>query len=174
MRNRSLCEPRFPKLPASATQTWAVTPHPASLQGLVPASDAAETRVIRFCSASGRLRPISVDHGRTSPAGTPTIAARDAHAGSGGDGGRSRSVWRRIAANSARDTTTSAMLQAEVWCHLTIDCQETVDPFREADAGRCRWRGHYPARLAPALRLVAEAGEERLRLVRRAADGPDR
>ena len=32
--------------------------------------------------------------------------------------------------------------------------------------------GHDPARLGPALRLVAEAGEEHLRLVRRPADGP--
>src|SRR3954454_15334850 len=32
--------------------------------------------------------------------------------------------------------------------------------------------GHHPARLRPALRLVGEAGEEHLRPLRRAADGP--
>src|SRR3954453_19474038 len=45
----------------------------------------------------GRIRPLSVDHERTLPAELPTIAARDAHAGSGGDRGRSRSIRRRIA-----------------------------------------------------------------------------
>ena len=54
------------------------------------------------------FRPVSVEHGRTSPAALSSIAPRDAHAGSGGERGCSRSIRRRIFSNSTRGTATSA------------------------------------------------------------------
>lgn len=54
------------------------------------------------------FRPISVDHGRTSPAGLPSMVAPDAHAGSGGGCGLSRLMRPKIAANSVLGTVTSA------------------------------------------------------------------
>jgi len=51
----------------------------------------------------------SVDHGRTSPVALPLfLALDDAHAGSGGGLGLSRSIRRRISANKTRGTATSA------------------------------------------------------------------
>ena len=60
----------------------------------------------------GSIRPLSVDHRRTSPVGLPSIVARDAHAGSGGDRGRSSAISRRISANSVLGTATSAIWKA--------------------------------------------------------------
>jgi hypothetical protein len=48
----------------------------------------------------------SVDHGRTS--GLSSIIALSAHAETGGDLSLSRSIRRRISANSALGTATSA------------------------------------------------------------------
>ena len=48
----------------------------------------------------GSFRLISVAHGHTSADGLPSIVARDAHAGSGGDRGRRSAISRRISANS--------------------------------------------------------------------------
>ena len=52
-----------------------------------------------FLSAFERF---SVDHGRTSPVGLPSIVALGAHARSGGGCGLSASIRRRMSANSAR------------------------------------------------------------------------
>ena len=61
---------------------------------------------------SGSIRLISVAHGHTSPVGLPSIVARDAHAGSGGDRGRRSAISRRISANSVLGTATSAIWKA--------------------------------------------------------------
>ena len=60
----------------------------------------------------GSFRLISVAHGHTSPVGLPSIVARDAHAGSGGDRGRRSAISRRISANSVLGTATSAIWKA--------------------------------------------------------------
>ena len=54
------------------------------------------------------FRLISVAHGHTSAARLPSIVARDAHAGSGGGRGLSRSSRRRSLVNSVLGTATSA------------------------------------------------------------------
>jgi hypothetical protein len=76
---------------------------------LEPALEAAQNRLSDACvlrlSAFGSSRSIM---GRTSPVGLSSIVPRDAHAGRGGDRGRSRSIRRSISANSARGTATSA------------------------------------------------------------------
>jgi hypothetical protein len=59
----------------------------------------------RVSAAFGGSRSIM---GRTSPVGLPLFIALDPHAGSGGGLGRRRSIRRRISANSARGTATSA------------------------------------------------------------------
>jgi hypothetical protein len=46
--------------------------------------------------------------GRISPVELPSFIALDAHAGSGGGLGLSRSIRRRISANKTRGTATSA------------------------------------------------------------------
>ena len=56
----------------------------------------------------GASERLPIDHGRTSPVGLPSLIALDAHAGSGGGFGLSRSIRPRIAANNARGTATSA------------------------------------------------------------------
>ena len=60
----------------------------------------------------GRVRRFSVDHGHTSPVGVRSMVARDAHAGSGGERGRSSPISRRISANSVLGTATSAIWKA--------------------------------------------------------------
>ena len=60
----------------------------------------------------GRVRWFSVAHGHTSAVGLPSIVARDAHAGSGGDRGRRSAISRRISANSVLATATSAIWKA--------------------------------------------------------------
>ena len=60
----------------------------------------------------GSFRLISVAHGHTSAVGLPSIVARDAHAGSGGDRGRRSAISRRISANSVLGTATSAIWKA--------------------------------------------------------------
>ena len=63
----------------------------------------------------GRVWPLSVDHGRTSPIELPPFIAFDAHAGSGGGLGRSRSIRRRISANRARGTAIPTRLGRPQW-----------------------------------------------------------
>ena len=75
-------------------------------------------------------------------------------------GPRKRSIRRRIAANSARGTATSASWKTTYRPCRTIRAPDRLD------------LGHHPERPGPALRLVAEAGEEDLRLLQRPADGP--
>ena len=60
----------------------------------------------------GSFRLISVAHGHTSADGLPSIVARDAHAGSGGDRGRRSAISRRISANTILGTATSAIWKA--------------------------------------------------------------
>jgi hypothetical protein len=60
------------------------------------------------------FRLISVDHGRTSPVGLPSIVAPDAHAGSGGDRGRRSAISRRMLANSVLGTATSAIWKGDI------------------------------------------------------------
>ncbi len=66
----------------------------------------------RFFEATPQARrafeQFPVDHGRTSPAGLSSFIVLDPHAGSGGGLGLSRSIRRRMSANSARGTATSA------------------------------------------------------------------
>jgi hypothetical protein len=47
-----------------------------------------------------------------------------------------------------------------------------MKPTRGYSSPWCHYLGHHPPRLRPALRLVAEAREEDLRLLGRPADGP--
>jgi hypothetical protein len=54
------------------------------------------------------LEQSSVDQGRTSPVGLSSFIALDRHAKDGGGLGRKRSIRRRISANRARGTATSA------------------------------------------------------------------
>jgi hypothetical protein len=54
------------------------------------------------------LERSSVDLGRTSPVRLSSFIALDPHAENGGGLGRKRSIRRRISANSARGTATSA------------------------------------------------------------------
>ena len=54
----------------------------------------------------GALERSSVDQGRTSPVRLSSFIAPDPHAGSGGGLGRSRSIRRRMSANSDRGTAT--------------------------------------------------------------------
>ena len=98
----------IPHLPVPERQSCGGSPDAASLRrpGLPQQASSGILRLApRFVGAFGQF---SVDHGRTSPAGLPSIVAPDAHAGSGGGRGRSRSIRRRISANSARGTATSA------------------------------------------------------------------
>ena len=60
----------------------------------------------------GSVRQLSVVHGHTSPVGLPSMVAPDAHAGIGGDRGRSSVISRRISANSVLGTATSAIWKA--------------------------------------------------------------
>ena len=106
---KNVFQPGFSRCPTPEDRLCGVTPYPASLRGLEPAPDAAETRVmtlgLRVGAGFGRPRPI-VDAPR--PSGGHRELIRATHAGSGGDRGRSRSMRRRIAANSALGTATSA------------------------------------------------------------------
>ena len=54
----------------------------------------------------GSFRLISVAHGHSSAFGLPSMVARVAHAGSGGDRGRSSAISRRISANSVLGTAS--------------------------------------------------------------------
>jgi hypothetical protein len=105
-------EPRFPgcRLP-KATLLRSSTPGKAERAGTwVGASrEVAQTQL--FGAAPRIWRALSssrVDHGRTSPAGLSSFIAPDPHAGSGGGCGLSPSIRRRMSANSARGTATSA------------------------------------------------------------------
>ncbi len=71
------------------------------------------------------IRPLSVDHRRTSPVGLLSIAARDAHAGIGGDHRtQSAPISRRISANSALGHLEGDI--AAVGHHLRADPQEII------------------------------------------------
>ena len=71
----------------------------------------AQDRVFEFVPRAWvAFEQFSVEHGRTSPVGLPAIVAPDAHAGSGGGLGLSRSIRRRISANTIHGTATSASL----------------------------------------------------------------
>jgi hypothetical protein len=90
--------------------------HKASLRGPTegpnrpePTREATPSLILTFAPGFlSALERFSVDHGRTSPVGLPSIVALDAHAGSGSGRGLSRSIRRRISANSARGSATSA------------------------------------------------------------------
>ena len=100
---------RDSRMPVHDDRLCAVSAREARLGELEPDLEVAQNRLSDACalrlSAFGGFRSIM---GRTSPVGLSSIAPRDAHAGSGGDRGRSRSIRRRISANTARGTATSA------------------------------------------------------------------
>ena len=60
----------------------------------------------------GSFRLISVAHGDSSALGLPSIVARVAYAGSGGDRGCSSAISRRISANRILGTATSVIWKA--------------------------------------------------------------
>jgi hypothetical protein len=105
-------EPRFPGCPLpKATLLRSSTPGKAERAAMwVGASrEVAQTQL--FGAARRIWRALSnsrVDHGRTSPVGLSSSIAPDPHAGSGGDRSRRPSIRRRMSANSARGTATSA------------------------------------------------------------------
>ena len=99
----------FPGSPASECGQSAVPPLSASLRGLEPAPSIASTRVMRLAPPFRQLRLISVVMDTPRPSGCHRWLLRDAHAGIGGDRGRSSAISRRISANSGRGTATSAI-----------------------------------------------------------------
>jgi hypothetical protein len=95
----------------------------------------------------GGFRLISVAHGHTSADGLPSMVARDAHAGSGGERGRRSAISRRILANSVLATATSAIWKAratelELQPAVEIEPQRALDRFtrrvRHDGSARCR------------------------------------
>ena len=99
-------EPRFPIWLGSPQRNDIVAWRSAGVRQFTLNQDSHWAREGPFEAPWSSLR--SIRDGPTSPVGSSSFVALDPHAGSGGDRSRRPSIRRRISANNARGTATSA------------------------------------------------------------------